>query len=454
MQLADLADARVAIWGFGREGRATLKVLRERFPHKSLAVFCNEREAGELRKDSMSASTEIVTKTVDANALSRFGVVIKSPGISPYLPPYPDAEAAGVRFTSGTALWFADHPKARTICVTGTKGKSTVAALIAHLLRKSGKCIALAGNIGMPMLELLDPPREPEWWVIELSSFQTRDFAGAPTVAVVNNLYEEHLDWHGSPQRYEADKLAIVARADSAVVAAQDALIAATASCAKRTIFGGTDGWHVRDAAIYSASTRVLDAVDIPLPGQHNVLNVCAALAALDAAGENAIAVAEHVRTFKPLPHRLQTLGQRDGKNYINDSISTTPYASVEALRSLQTGDVTILVGGFDRGVDWRIFVDYVATCPPRGIVTMGANGETIARALDSAAVTVRRASALADALAHARAITPRGGTIVLSPGAPSFDQFSDYTQRGREFARLAGFDPAAIALIEGLGIA
>ena len=446
MQLADLAEARVAIWGYAREGKAALKVLRERFPRKPLTIFCNEHEASELKNQSMSA--EIVTHPVDASAFSRFDIVIKSPGISPYKPPYPEAAASGVRFTSGTALWFGEHSNAQTICVTGTKGKSTVAALIAHLLRKSGKCAALAGNIGMPMLDLLDPPRKPDWWVIELSSFQTRDFGGAPTVAVVNNLYEEHLDWHGSPQRYAEDKLRIVERAK--VVIAPVSLTAVSTAIR----FGAEDGWHVRGGTIFRGERPVLDIASLPIPGEHNAQNVCAALAAVEATGENAIDLARHVRTFKPLPHRLQTLGARDGVNFINDSISTTPYASVEALRSLSTGDVTILVGGFDRGVDWRIFVDYVATCPPRGIVTMGANGETIAKALDNAAIAVHRAGTLADAFSKARAITPRGGTIVLSPGAPSFDQFVDYAQRGREFARLAGFDASAISHIEGLGIA
>jgi UDP-N-acetylmuramoylalanine--D-glutamate ligase len=451
MRLADLADARVAVWGCGREGRAALAALRRRFVGKSLTVFCSTDEAGDLVDNAKPVET--ITDTVDADALSRFDVVIKSPGISPYKSPYPQAEAAGVRFTSGSALWFAEHPEARTICVTGTKGKSTVAALIAHLLRKRGKCTALAGNIGLPLLELLDPPRSPAWWVIELSSFQTRDFDGAPTVAVINNLYEEHLDWHGSPQRYAADKLAIAARAGSIVIPAQPALAAATAGRAKRLVFGNESGWHVDGDAIFSASTRVLALDRIALPGLHNAQNVCAALAALDAAGEDAIALAQHASTFTPLPHRLQPLGECGGWSYVNDSISTTPYASVEALRSLQTGDVTIVVGGFDRGVDWRIFVDYVATHPPRGIVTMGANGNAIARALDGCDAVVRRSDSLAQAMQDAQTITPHGGTIVLSPGAPSFDQFRDYAQRGREFARLAGFDPAAITQIEGLGI-
>ena len=453
MRLADLAGARVAIWGFAREGRASLAVLRERFANKPLTVFCSENEASELRTSAAAASTEIVTSDVDASALSKFDVVIKSPGISPYKSPYPEAAAAGVRFTSGTALWFAEHPQAKTICVTGTKGKSTVAALSAHLLRKSGQCTALAGNIGMPLLELLDPPRSPASWVIELSSFQTRDFDGAPTVAVVNNLYEEHLDWHVSPQHYAADKLKILARAKSVVVGAQPELIEATSNKAKRLVVGDVAGWHVSDDAIFFGSTRVLDLHLIPLPGFHNSQNVCTALAAIDAAGGDAIAIAQHVRSFKPLPHRLQTLGERDGIGYVNDSISTTPYASVEALRSLSTGDVTILVGGFDRGVEWRIFVDYVAKHPPRGIVTMGANGDSIANALQGRGIVARRSRSLGEAMREAQTMTQRGGTIVLSPGAPSFDQFHDYAQRGRQFASLAGFDPDSIAQIDGLGI-
>lgn len=445
MKLADLGGKRVAICGFGREGRAALKAIRGRFADQSIAVFCSADEAQSLRDDPRVVA---YTSSPTAEALSRFDVVVKSPGISPYKSPY--AELGGVRFTSASALWFAENPNARTICVTGTKGKSTVAALIAHLLRKGGRRVALAGNIGLPLLDLLNRPHEPDWWVIELSSFQTRDFAGAPTVAVINNLYEEHLDWHGSMQRYAEDKLRIAERAR--VVVAPASLTAISHAIR----FGNVDGWHVRGGAIFRAQRRVLDIDALPIPGEHNARNACAALAAIEAAGEDAIASSEHVRSFRPLPHRLQTLGQRGGIRYVNDSISTTPYASVEALRSLPQ-PTTIIVGGFDRGVDWRIFVDYVASHPPTGIVTTGANGDAIADTLGVIAnqgFVLRRADTLAHALANAREIAASDGTIVLSPGAPSFDQFRDYAERGREFARLAGFDASAIAQIDGLGIA
>jgi UDP-N-acetylmuramoylalanine--D-glutamate ligase len=449
MKLADLERARVAVWGYGREGRAALAALRRRFPDKPLVLFCSEDEKAQVAVD---ANLRRVPGPVDAPTLSAFDIVIKSPGISAYKSPIPEAMANGVRFTSGTALWFAENPDARVIGVTGTKGKSTTSALIAHLARALGVRTALAGNIGMPLLDLLG--QEADLWVIELSSFQTGD-AGPLDVGVITNLYEEHLDWHGTRERYFADKLKLADAARRLVVnALQPDLLARTAAHAQRTTFGDRAGWHVRGGAIRHASRIVLPAAGTPLPGEHNALNVCAALAAIEGVGLDAIAAAGHVAVFKPLPHRLQALGERDGVTFINDSISTTPLATIEALRSLQGRPVTVVVGGFDRGVDWNPFVEHVARHPPRGIVTMGANGPRIAASLACRDCASAQAASLAEAVAIARKLTPAGGTILLSPGAPSFDQFRDYAERGREFARLAGFDPAAIAGIEGLGIA
>lgn len=505
-RLSALAGKRVAVWGYGREGRAALSVLRRRFPDQPITLFCSEAEARDLAAHGLGAGfsghgslsgsennerrahelsspqgaqalhavdsgIEVITSSPDAAALSRFDAVIKSPGISPYREPYLSAQQAGVCFTSASAIWFAERPDAKTICVTGTKGKSTLASLIAHLLRKNGRLTALAGNIGLPLLELLDVENEPDWWVIELSSFQIRDFAGAPTIAVVNNLYEEHLDWHLTRENYAADKLRIVEAAQRIVVNAAQPELVRLAPHDLRYAFNRSEGWHLRDAAIWHGDERILAVGDIPLPGEHNALNVCAALAAVEAAGEfeanderrppldlrDARRLREHLAAFKALPHRLQHLGTRGGIDYINDSISTTPYAAIEALRSLHGHATTILVGGFDRGVDWWPFIDFVAEHPPRVIVTMGANGDAIAATLGGIAhpgFQLESTRMLADAFARAQTLTEAGGTILLSPGAPSFDQFTDYAERGREFARLAGFDPAAIAQIEGLGIA
>lgn len=451
MRLTDLAGCRVAIWGGGREGRAALAALRKRVPSLHPTVFCSDEEAKTL------GDAERVATPPDAAALRGFDVVIKSPGVSAYTPALLEAAAAGVRFTSGTALWFAEHPEARVIAVTGTKGKSTTTALVAHLLRSLGRRVALAGNIGLPLLDLLDPPQAPDWWVIELSSFQTRE-AGRVAVGVVNNLYDEHLDWHGSRERYVADKLALADRADVLVAnGLQSELVARTAAHPQRVLFGTAGGWHGEGGAIRRGAEFVFDLSMLPLPGAHNALNACAALAAIEAVGQPAMETVASLPLFRALPHRLQTLGERDGLTWINDSIATTPAATLEALRSLAGRAVVVLVGGFDRGVDWLPFARAVRETSPVAVIALGANGPRIADQLEhdgTPPFVLERMQSLTDAVAAARRRVPAGGVVLLSPGAPSFDAFRDYAERGRAFAVLAGFDPQAIAGIDGLGIA
>ncbi len=453
MRIADLASLRVAIWGLGREGHAAHTALRQRLPELPLTVFCSDAEAHFMASDH--AHDRYASETPTAADLSAFDIVIKSPGISAYRPEMLEAQRNGARFTSATALWFAEHAHSRVIAVTGTKGKSTTSALIAHLLRGLGKRTALAGNIGLPVLELLDPPSEPDWWVIELSSFQTRE-ANRLQLAVITNIEEEHLDWHGSRERYVIDKLALASAAETVLInPAQAELRQYTAGHPQRLFFATPEGWHVDGEFIMRGQRRIFDRSRLPLPGLHNALNACAALAAVEAIGEDAVAAAEHLATFRALPHRLQTLGARDGLTWIDDSIATTPQATIEALRSLQGKLVSVIVGGHDRGLDWRVFADYLCSQPLHAIIANGSNGRRIHALLGDAHGGQRHCVAtLAEAVALARKQTPVGGTILLSPGAPSFDQFHDYAERGRCFAEMAGFDADAIGKIEGLGIA
>jgi UDP-N-acetylmuramoylalanine--D-glutamate ligase len=470
MRIAELAHRHVAIWGYGREGRAALAALHARLPDLQVTLFCSEAEARELDEEAsrlkplpqvgISESSRdaltIFAGHPGAAALSAFDVVIKSPGISAYRSEIIEAQHNGTHFTSGTALWFAEHPEARVIAVTGTKGKSTVSALIAHLLRSMGRRVALAGNIGLPLLELLDPPQLPDWWVVELSSFQTRE-AGAVDIGVINNVYEEHLDWHGSRERYADDKLALAAVAKTLVTnALQPELQSRLRAHPHRVAFGDASGWHVVDHGISRGAQHVVDLAASPLRGLHNAMNLCAALAAVEAAGEDAAACTLAIPHFRPLPHRLQTLGERGGITFVDDSIATTPQATLEALASFRGCSIAVLVGGHDRGLDWRAFAQAMHADPPHAIVTMGANGPRIRDLLLDAGVGCRIESvaALADAVAVARDATPAGGIVLLSPGAPSFDQFKDYAERGCVFAKLAGFDSDAIGTIEGLGIA
>ncbi len=469
--IAQLDGKRVALWGWGREGRAAYRALRRRLPALPLTLFCSTEELAEAH--ALGDALLAAETAASAERLSAFEVVIKSPGISPYGPEALAAAERGTRFIGGTTLWFAEHADARTICVTGTKGKSTTSALLAHLLRAGGHRTALCGNIGLPMLELLDESRldldeskraqSPEFWVIELSSYQTRDVAASgvsPEIAVATNIFPEHLDWHGSEARYIDDKLALITAAKPriAILNGDDRTLAAlTLPDSEVRLFGVADGWHLRGDVVCRGDRVVFDTKDVPLPGRHNRGNLCAVLAAIEALGLDAEALAPHAATFQPLPHRLQTLGARDGITYVNDSISTTPHATLAALDCFRSRRVALLAGGHDRGIDWADFADAMREHAPAAIVTLGQNGPKISTLLAPLAEAVGfalvEAADLPEAVTRARALLGEEGVMLLSPGAPSFGPYRDYTERGRHFAALAGFDPEAIAAIPGLGI-
>ena len=458
---ASLDGRRVGLWGWGREGRAAWRAIRSRLPTLPLTLFCQPGEADDAA--GLGDPLLQVRTAVDADTLAACDIVVKSPGISPYGEAAQAAAARGTRFIGGTTLWFAERGDARTLCVTGTKGKSTTTALLAHLLRAGGVRTALAGNIGLPLLELLDA--QADAWAVELSSYQTRDVAASgvrPPLAIVTNIFPEHLDWHGGEARYVEDKLALLTRARPHVAvlnAADPRLAALQLPDSDVRWYGRADGWHLREDTVFRGDTAVLDTRDLPLPGRHNRGNLCAVLTALETCGHDAMALAAHARGFQPLPHRLQSLGTRDGIDWVNDSISTTPHASIAALELYRDRPVAILVGGHDRGLDWTAFVARVRTQPPRAVVTMGGNGPRIHAALRTAAseagFVLREATDLESAVAAAKGVPGiDGGVLLLSPGAPSFGAYRDYTERGRHFARLGGFDPDAITAIAGLGIA
>ena len=150
--------------------------------------------------------------------LTDFDIVIKSPGISYYRPEIKQAQAKGVEFTSATRLWFAEHTNDTTVCITGSKGKSTTSSLLTHLLRYAGKRVTLGGNIGTPMLDMLAVEPRPDIWVLELSSYQLTDFNFSPTIGVLLNLFPEHLDWHGAVSTYYQDKIKLFSHQNESAI--------------------------------------------------------------------------------------------------------------------------------------------------------------------------------------------------------------------------------------------
>ena len=222
--------------------------------------------------------------------------------------------------------------------------------------------------------------------------------------------------------------------------------------------FNRDDGWHLREDDLYRGDVFVMDTRPLPLPGRHNRSNLCAVLTALEARGIDALPLAAQAQSFRPLPNRLQTMGTRDGITWVNDSISTTPHATLAALDCFAGRRIALLVGGHDRGVDWSDFAAHMRHDAPATLITMGANGPRIhallAPVAQEAGFTLIGVETLPEAMTAARGALGGEGVVLLSPGAPSFGQYKDYVARGRHFAELAGFDPDAITAIPGLGLA
>ena len=427
MRFSELEGRRVGVWGLGREGRAVADAIAGRFPSSEL-VLVDEATGG------------------DPAALAGCEVVVRSPGVSRYRPELAALASAGVELTTGTRLWFAEHPGARAIAVTGSKGKSTTSSLIAHVAARTGLDVRLAGNIGVPLAEFLGAGAgdDPDLWVLELSSFQTSDLDASPEVGVLLNLFREHTDWHGTQDRYWADKLNLFAhRADmrSVLNRADPAVREHAAGFPNPVWFRDPDGFDVGPQGITRAGAPHVARADIALVGEHNLDNVCAALAALAAAGVAVDDPAGALAGFRPLAHRLEPVAERDGVLYVNDSIATIPEATVAAARALAPRPTVILVGGGDRSQDYGPLAAYLAgPSPVVGLVAMPANGpEILARVAREAGVPGVAAGSLGDAVERARAMAPAGGAVLLSPGAPSGDDFADFQARGDAFRALVG---------------
>ena len=408
----DLANRRVGIWGVGVEGRAAQR-----------AAVRVTRDVV-LVDDEPSSPDVIATDAGGLEALTTCDVVLKSPGIPRRRADVVSLEAR-VHLTSALEVWLAGTDRARVVAVTGTKGKSTTTALIDFFLRSLGQSSRRAGNIGVPPYDT--EIEDAEWTILEVSSFQAVDLIEAPGLVVVTSLGSDHLDWHGSLDQYHRDKLSLTHTEGHHLTVIPDD----PALLLRRDEMGG-------DITIATGFDVNL-ASALGLVGRHNARNVTVALTAVARAlhvdvenvREAALTAAN---AFTPLPGRLTLVHQSNGIDFVDDGLATTPLATAAALESFADRHVVLIVGGFDRGVDYR---DLFVAATAHGsieLVTTGPAGNRIATSAPPS-LTVFREESFADAVQ--RAVTRmrgREGVVLLSPGAPSFDEFENWSERSAAF--------------------
>ncbi len=428
----------IGILGAGLEGRSILRWLQIEHPTANATLY-NEGPVSDLDDQSL------ITVGPFSETVSAHSVLIKSPGISRYRDDIQAIIQSNGRVISPSQVWF-DRPRPRTAIITGTKGKSTVTSLATFLSSASGISTQAAGNIGTPLVDLLSQKNQPDLVIAELSSYQLADTEVSAEVGLVTNLYPEHLDWHGSQTRYYQDKMRLAQGVTGGLILnhQQRELISTylpdRSDTASQYWFGSPEGWHLRDGAVYRDQECVLKRVEWRLLGDHNLLNLCAALTLLEVLQIDPTAGLARLNEFSPLPHRLEVLAIQSSIRWVNDSISTTPHATIAALRSLNDPNGVVIVGGKDRGVDWQCFADCLAEQPVQHVFCCGENGSKIIRLL-SESMPGQSASEHDDLDQVIKAVAERTSAptqILFSPGAPSFDQYRDYRQRGDRFAELA----------------
>lgn len=432
------ADGEVAVIGLGASGRAVVQWL-------------------EMTGVPVYGSDAKIAPGHDLARIARAQLVIASPGVPPDAPPLVAAKAAGVKIVSEIEVGLRALTSVPYIGITGTNGKTTVTALIAHLLRALGRKTVEAGNIGTPLTAVALSPDKPEWLVVELSSFQLHDTPSvAPQVAVLTNLAPDHLDRYPSLEAYYADKQLLFRNAS---IASHRVVNADDAEVMRRTkaVPGVPHRFSLKDAhaeAWYDApramlmlgGAPLLERHLLPLMGDHNVANaLCASLAVWvadptcqTAAGRAKIAAG--LMSFRAIPHRLEPVGEVHGVLWVNDSKATNIGAARTALEGM-TRPTVLLLGGRHKGEPYTAMLDAVRQ-HAKVVLAYGEAAATIEAdlvpALGGAVPVERLGSSFEQVISRARALAVRGDVVLLAPACSSYDMFKNYEERGATFRRLA----------------
>ncbi len=432
MKLNEIKTKQVAIWGYGLEGQATLAYLNQRCPELRITVFCPQSEI----PNEVPELVKFKSDEVNANLLNQYNVVIKSPGISPY---QAAVENTKCEIISSAALWFSNERSGIVIAVTGTKGKSTTAAMITEVLSAMNHRVVLAGNFGVPLIQCLD---NYDYVVLETSSYQAYDGGIKADIGVLLNLFSEHLNWHLTEQQYHHDKWQLLINSQQAILNAKDENTTLRLKQQPLQVepryFQSQHGFYELNHVLMYQDKALLSQHGWPLKGAHNLINaaaVCAVISLLELDLKTCLNV---IKKFKGLPHRLQQVAEIDGVNYINDSIASTPHATLAAMKTVDLTRTILLIGGFDRGVDWQWWTEAIAQMPPKVLICSGENGQKIYDLVLNQAIKTQCIwqPSLKAAVKTAKELAQAGDCVLLSPGAPSFDAFDNYQDRGQKFTQ------------------
>ncbi len=420
-------DGPILLYGAGREGRSTRRFLLENAPDAEVHVVVDKGDA--KIPDTLQIPVENLENLIRSGA---YDLIVRSAGVSRYKPALKAAENAGIAITTNVNLWSRfKRADSTVIAITGTKGKSTTTKLIHTILLEAGMDAGLAGNIGVPPLDIAPH----KIIVLELSSFQCADLDLNPDFIGITSLFPEHLDWHLNEANYFSDKLNILRRS-------KPYQCAITPQVAKKDCLPQppSDLVHRLDDLSPDFEDRLrAEVARSALKGEHNVANATLAARISLGVGASKRDVLAGIARFVPLPHRLEEIAL-GAKRFVNDSIATNPEATKAAIAAYPEEKVALIVGGYDRGQNYVGLVAALQNSSLAQVWFLPDTGHRIAATLDPQLVpfAIHQANSLPELFEQVSAHPDQFDVLILSPGAPSYNQFDNFEQRGTSFLELA----------------
>ncbi|MGM9552140.1 MAG: UDP-N-acetylmuramoyl-L-alanine--D-glutamate ligase [Clostridia bacterium] len=415
-----IRDKNVCILGFGREGKSTYNLFKKAGVFKSITI-CDLNPVGQID------NVNIITGENYQASLNDFDIIMKSPGIVLEDGVLEDM----LKIYSQTEIFLSVYGD-RTVGVTGTKGKSTTSSLIYHVLNECGKSAVLLGNIGIPPFDGVI--NSSDTIVFELSSHQLEYTNVSPSKAVFLNIFPEHLDHYGTFEKYyDAKKNIYRYQKEGDLLVVGEGVDAHTN--AHVLSFGSIGNIKIMPHSFIFKGDEITLDYTCPLLGSHNVNNIAAAYAVTNSFGVSKDDFLRALKTFKTLPHRLEKIGEKDGIIFYDDSISTIPQTTIQAVNALPHVG-TLLIGGMDRGIDYSPLIDFLKDAPVDNVIFMYDTGNRIIEEFGTKyhKAAFHFARDLKEAVLLAKSVTPKGTICLLSPAAASYGFFKNFEDRGEKF--------------------
>ncbi|MGD0938178.1 MAG: UDP-N-acetylmuramoyl-L-alanine--D-glutamate ligase [Terracidiphilus sp.] len=445
----ELKGKKVLVVGLGKSGLAAALFLRQRGAQVTVSDI---RSADQLAKEIPALIEAGIMVEAGGHGLLTFrrqDLIVVSPGVPLDTPELVQAKSFGLPVIGELEL-AARFLKGQTLAVTGSNGKTTTTTLLGEILEAGGLPTLVGGNIGVPVVSLIDQSTDEGWSVLEVSSFQlesTVEFH--PKIAVILNITPDHLDRHGSIEKYSAAKERIFARQtgeDFLVLNADNARAADAAGRSKARVYWFSiehpveqgawldQGFVVYRAAAGEAVETIMPLKAIPLKGAHNVENVLAAVVAARLAGVPGEAIRKSIECFKAVEHRLEYVATRHGVEFYNDSKATNVDATAKAIEAF-SGGIHLILGGKDKGSPYTVLAPLLRE-RVRAVYTIGVAAPKIESDLRGV-VSIYSCETLEKAVVAAASAAQPRDVVLLAPACSSFDQFDNYEQRGRVFKQL-----------------